>query len=119
MEKLARRASITVPSAKTMYRGALQKLAKLNPEADTGEGDEAGPSTGGASPSTTPSRRAGRRAGRPRKKKGSDAATTTEATPTEAQSTEPKSTEDKSKVDEPEVDRRDGNEETTVAEDEV
>ncbi|KAJ5389588.1 uncharacterized protein N7496_000656 [Penicillium cataractarum] len=73
-EKLAARADITIASAKTMYRGSLQKLARKNPEPapGNGDGDDAGPSSGASPAAAAPARR---RRGRPRKSQASDAET--------------------------------------------
>ncbi|OOQ84868.1 hypothetical protein PEBR_28606 [Penicillium brasilianum] len=72
--KLAARAKITVPSAKTMYRGALTKLARKNPEPTPGtdNGDGAGPSTVASPAAAKP----GHRRGRPRKAQVASAETT-------------------------------------------
>jgi hypothetical protein len=48
-----------------MFRSALRKMAKENPEPGTGDGKDAGHSTDAASPSSKPRR--GRAGGRPKK----------------------------------------------------
>jgi len=48
-----------------MFRSALRKLAKENPEPGTGDGEDAWHSTDAASPSSKPRR--GRAGGRPKK----------------------------------------------------
>lgn len=72
-EKLATRANITVASAAVMFRSALRKLAKENPEPGTGDGQDAGHSTDAASPSSKPRR--GRGGGRPKKTTAAQQAT--------------------------------------------
>ncbi|KAF3387598.1 hypothetical protein F1880_000830, partial [Penicillium rolfsii] len=117
IDKLAIRAGITVPSARNMYRAALSKLAKLNPDPSPDEGDDTGHSTGATSPSATPSRHGGRPRGRPPKNKVANAATSADATTT-ASKDECKS-DNRTKVEESEVEMKDDAEETGIIEGDV